>query len=170
MTHRIHKRAAIAVIDETLAKRGKMKLVIGQPLHPVEANPKIPSAPRLPAPAAPRHPVAQHIPAISTTLRPVPPAPKPRPVVNGSSGSAVASSSKATSSKLPQPHAKLSQPVAAGSSALRRPSSPHVAEPPRKKVKESASASSGVVFCIVCGTTPMHTLSQCPAVLEGPER
>ncbi|GJE85782.1 chromatin remodeling factor-like protein [Phanerochaete sordida] len=164
------RRAAIAVIDETLAKRGKMKLVIGQPLHPVEAHPRIPSAPRMPAPPPARQPVAQHIPTISTTLRPVPPAPKPRPVVNGSSGSTAASSSKATTSKVPQSHPKLGQPVAAGSGSLRRPSSPHVAEPPRKKVKESASSSSAVRFCIVCGTTPMHTLSQCPAVLEGPER
>lgn len=165
------RRAAIAVIDETLAKRGKMKLVIGQPLHPVEANSKtIPTPRQLPQPSA-RNGTAQPAPAISTTLRPVQAPPKPRPVVlAGSSASGVASRSQVATGNAPQPRPIAAVPTnsSAQPGPSRRASSPHPAEPPRKKAKESGS--SMIMFCVVCGTAPMHSLVHCPAVLEGRER
>lgn len=145
-----------------------MKLILNQPLHPVERNTSSHRGlpPPLPRPATQ---AAKPVPALPAPGLPAPRA-VPRPTVNGSKVSQ--SNGKHTVAKAAQPRATvpgLSQtPASAGPSLLnKRPPSPTaIGEVPRKKVKESMA----VPFCLVCGTAPLHVLSKCPAVLEGPQR
>ncbi|KIP12064.1 hypothetical protein PHLGIDRAFT_400060 [Phlebiopsis gigantea 11061_1 CR5-6] len=160
------RRAAVAVIDETLHKRGKMKLIINQPLHPVER----PSTVRQPQPKTSSRPSTTPV----ATAKPSLSAPQTHPMANGAgivrsngqaSADSVAASSKTLVAKaLPKPRPRA--PAEAGPSSRRPPSPVHADEPPRKKAKES----SGILPCPVCGQASIHPAGQCPIIKEGPER
>jgi chromodomain-helicase-DNA-binding protein 4 len=162
----------VAIIDETLHKRGKMKLIINQPLHPVERKPHV----NRPLPQPTIHATLPN--EAVTTLRTAPNIPQPRPLIGGvpvarpGGNSALRLSivnGKQAIAKLPQPRPSIpssSNALVVGSSG--RPSSPtQVDQPPRKKLKEAPATASQ---CVICGKFPVHPLKQCPAVIEGPQR
>ena len=148
-----------------------MKLIINQPLHPVE---RIPVNRPLPQSAAMR-PVSETAAPI-TTPRLLPVLSQARPTTNdmsvirpnGHANMNGVSSSGPLTKPVPKPRPKIPQPVGGPVEAgpSRRPPSPnHASEPPKKKIKESTM----VTHCVVCDQ-PAHSLSQCPIVKGGPER
>ena len=175
-TDKVIQRAAVAIIDETLYKRGKMKLIINQPLHPVERKP-LSHRPQPPAFHG-NVPRPAPMPAPKATIQRPTPITQPRPATNGIAGprpvpspffQATVGSSKqpVVGPPRPRPSVPGSTSNAATAGPSRRPPSPvQVGEPPKKKLK--AAPAAGV--CSVCGTSPLHVLQQCPAILEGPKR
>lgn len=143
-----------------------MKLIINQPLHPVER----PSTVRQPQPKTSSRPSTTPV----ATAKPSLSAPQTHPMANGAgivrsngqaSADSVAASSKTLVAKvLPKPRPRA--PAEAGPSSRRPPSPVHANEPPRKKAKES----SGILPCLVCGQASIHPVGQCPIIKEGPER
>lgn len=169
----------MAIIDETLHKRGKMKLIINQPLHPVERHPPTirPPQPPMFRPAVPTVPASAAAPRPSASV----PRPQPRPVANGTSvpkpgGSAAVNGDGVNGKHHPVMKPPQSRPSVTGLSnppltagPSRRPPSPvRLGEPLRKKLKEGIPV--GASPCAVCGAYPAHPLKHCPTVMEGPQR
>lgn len=156
-----------------------MRLIINQPLHPVE---RVPANWLLPPPATSR--VVPETAALITVPRLLPALPQARTTghmgvarpnghtkpnghnnVNGVSGSAP----PLKPVPVPKPRPKVYRPTDGSMEAgpSRRPPSPtHASEPPKKRIKESMTSQR----CIACDQALGHSLSQCPIVKGGPER
>ncbi|KAI0347824.1 hypothetical protein BDW22DRAFT_1349889 [Trametopsis cervina] len=148
------RRAAIAVIDQTLHSRGQMNLIYGQPLHPVERNVQPASRSR---PSASTSSKAQ---AGVPLVQAPPPVPKPRYVPpSGHSPIQYPPS-------IPKPVPPIPRLNATAGHSKRAASPPGGAAPLLKKKKSDSSTKA----CVLCGHSPGHNLRRCPIVVEEPQR
>ncbi|KAH9942923.1 SNF2 family N-terminal domain-containing protein [Amylocystis lapponica] len=134
------RRAAIAAIDETLFKQGRLDLIYDQPLTLVE-----------------------------TTTTDAPPRKKHKQDQKAVPSQDHASASKAgTSAPIAGQKPRLLGVTATNAAAgpSKRALSPDhdLGAPHKKKVKDNNSS------CVVCGRSPHHLVKDCPAVAEGPKR
>jgi chromodomain-helicase-DNA-binding protein 4 len=185
--------AAVKAIDVTLAKRGKLKLIAGQPLHLVE-NPGIPAETRLASvPADPKrngiHPAASQAGAVQRAVQAKPtqsfkhyvqptPAVGPAQVAKPAQATTLVRAAPTNHATKSQPKAALPgmvMPIASSSAAGNhkqvapstgsKRASPFGPDHPNKKPKQGSLSR-----CVVCGQLPYHLVKDCPAVLEGPKR
>lgn len=158
------QQAAIDVIDETLYRRGKMHLIYGQPLHPVDPPSSRPEYRASGKESQP--PVAQSHHRSKQTVH------DPSNADNAFPMQVDSSQLVSGPSRLPVVPTQDVSAAAAGPSK-RTTSPPPGVEPPKKRVKEAKAKEAKETAtppCVVCGRWPHHLLKACPAVAEGSER
>ncbi|GLB35984.1 putative class II histone deacetylase complex subunits 2 and 3 [Lyophyllum shimeji] len=136
------RTAAIEAIDRTLYQRGHIRLIAGQPLHPLRKSENIP-----PPSAQNLGPKAAEGPITSSRSAQVPGPPQPHPA------------------------APLTTEIRQSSNAVagpsKRPASPSHTE--QSKPKKSKISSTSALPCPVCEQVPHHLVKDCPLVAQGPK-
>ncbi|CAL1695101.1 unnamed protein product [Somion occarium] len=166
------RRAAIAIIDETLYKLGKIHLIYGQPLHIVDVSkypqpfrrPEPDTTARVPSSFMQNVQTSMQAASRSTTTRPLP---KPKKKATGHLAPKPSTSTTPYPAPVPIPKPIAPAPAAvnnavAGPSSSKRPLSPRPVDSPSKKVKQN-----GVPRCTICGGRPHAEIKRCPVIQLG---
>ncbi|KAI0030210.1 SNF2 family N-terminal domain-containing protein [Vararia minispora EC-137] len=151
------KCQAIEILDRTLAERGHLHLIQGQPLFlaPPRAHPFLPLQATRTPPAPRQQPIIDSVhvePPGPSVIRSSKPAARPTPNLHAQPSRPV-SSRQATS--LPEPRPSLSVQNA------KRPTERSAEDAPVQKRFKSTS------LCPVCMQEPRHLVKDCPVVAKG---
>jgi chromodomain-helicase-DNA-binding protein 4 len=153
---------AIRAIDNTLFLRGHIALITGQPLYPLRTapNPVNPTIPASIRSVVSNHQSSQIPNTTSSGIH--------QNVLHSQPGPSHVPATAPPSLMQPKPVPRQFLNATAGPS--KRPGSPRLEEPVKKKKANPPADPLSSPFCPVCNKSPHHLVKDCPLVTQGSQR